>query len=480
MYSGDKVYIELFDGIAKQKNYDEKRLVKQFEGYKLTRQFSVAKNYLYHQILKAMCAFHTNEQTEVYRMLQQSDFLYNKNLHKQAGKILAKAKKTALQYEMHPSLMDISTIEHRLALRKNDINEIENISKQEADYLIKMQANIKNRDFLSQMTLLYNRYGNVRDKKYLQQLEKLVRKNSSNLAGENLPSFKSQLRFHASFLLYFHAKANHIKAYYHAKRIVVLFQKYPHIIKQNINSYLEHLHNAILVAFESKSYNEGILLMEQMKEASGFVKTHLQKATWFYSYYYPLLNYYNHRGYFTEALRQMPFFENELAGFNKELNNIQRIAFYYSTALIYFGAGNIQKTLKWLNIIRNELVFLTHPEIECSLYVFYLIAHYEANHIDLLPNLIKSFYRFLYKKKRVFKYETLLLEFFRKDLPKADSQRKLIGAFKSLKREMEILVNDPFEKNAFEYFDPLSWIESKIEDRPFADVVREKAEERAR
>ncbi|TAL58339.1 MAG: hypothetical protein EPN85_11810 [Bacteroidetes bacterium] len=475
IYSGDKTYIALFDAIAKQKTYDEKRLLKQFEGYKLVKQFSVAKYYLYHQVLKAMCGFHSNEQTEVYRMLQQSDFLYNKNLYKQADKTLLKAKTLALQYEMYPSLLDISSVEHRLALRKDNIHEIENIPQQEAAYLRKMQANIKNRDFHSQMTVLYNRYGNVREKKYLQQLEKLVQKNRSNLEEKNLFSFKSTLRFHAAFLLYFHVKGNHLKAYDHSKKIIELFQKSPHVIKQNINSYLEHLHNTILIAFESKSYDEGFLLLEQMKEVSDIAKTRLQKATWFYSYYHLLLNYYVHRGYFTEAMAQMPSLEKELKEFIDELNNIQKIALYYNIALIYFGCGNIRRTLSWLNIIRNELFFVTHPEMECSLSIFYLIAHYESDHTDLLPNLIKLFYRFLSKKKRIFKYETLLIEFFRKDLGKADSQKKLINAFQSLKERMEILAEDPFEKNAFEYFDLISWLDSKIQNRSFAEVVREKA-----
>lgn len=39
---------------------------------------------------------------------------------------------------------------------------------------------------------------------------------------------------------------------------------------------------------------------------------------------------------------------------------------------------------------------------------------------------------------------------------------------------MEKLLKIPYESKALEYFDFVSWLESKIENRPFAEVVREK------
>ena len=55
------------------------------------------------------------------------------------------------------------------------------------------------------------------------------------------------------------------------------------------------------------------------------------------------------------------------------------------------------------------------------------------------------------------------------------SKEKQILAFRKLKTELEEIVKDPFEKRALEYFDFISWLESKIDNRPFAEVVREKA-----
>ncbi len=39
---------------------------------------------------------------------------------------------------------------------------------------------------------------------------------------------------------------------------------------------------------------------------------------------------------------------------------------------------------------------------------------------------------------------------------------------------MDTIAGDPFEKNALDYFDIISWVDCKIQNRPFEDVVREK------
>jgi len=41
--------------------------------------------------------------------------------------------------------------------------------------------------------------------------------------------------------------------------------------------------------------------------------------------------------------------------------------------------------------------------------------------------------------------------------------------------EISVLLNDPFEKRAFEFFDMISWLESKIEKKSFAEIIKDKA-----
>jgi len=69
----------------------------------------------------------------------------------------------------------------------------------------------------------------------------------------------------------------------------------------------------------------------------------------------------------------------------------------------------------------------------------------------------------------------MVLSFIREKLPKVITQKELILAFRELKEELEEIIKDSFERKALEYFDFISWLESKIENCPFAEIVKEKA-----
>ena len=67
------------------------------------------------------------------------------------------------------------------------------------------------------------------------------------------------------------------------------------------------------------------------------------------------------------------------------------------------------------------------------------------------------------------------MNFIRKKIPKIITDKERIVVFKELKIELEEITKDPFEKKALEYFDFISWLESKIENKSFAEIVKEKA-----
>jgi hypothetical protein len=57
---------------------------------------------------------------------------------------------------------------------------------------------------------------------------------------------------------------------------------------------------------------------------------------------------------------------------------------------------------------------------------------------------------------------------------------ELKGAFKKLHSTLKQYEEDPYERRAFLYLDVLSWLESKIENKPVADVIKNKAHQSLR
>ncbi|MBI4931145.1 MAG: hypothetical protein HY841_10305 [Bacteroidetes bacterium] len=102
------------------------------------------------------------------------------------------------------------------------------------------------------------------------------------------------------------------------------------------------------------------------------------------------------------------------------------------------------------------------------------MAH-KGNDMALQQSLVRSTYRFLLKRNRLYKFEECILNFIRKKLSKIHSQKELLHSFSELKKEITQIMKDPFERGIIQDFDFVSWLESKIENRSFAEIVREKA-----
>lgn len=96
---------------------------------------------------------------------------------------------------------------------------------------------------------------------------------------------------------------------------------------------------------------------------------------------------------------------------------------------------------------------------------------------DLMEYIAKSSYRFLYKKNRLHEIEKAILNFMKKKLPGLIKDKDRIEAFKELKTELEAVLKDSVMKKELGYFDFISWLESKIENRPFAEIVKEKVKQ---
>jgi len=87
---------------------------------------------------------------------------------------------------------------------------------------------------------------------------------------------------------------------------------------------------------------------------------------------------------------------------------------------------------------------------------------------------VRSTYRFLYTKEKIYKFENIVLDFIRKQLPKIKTQKELMNGFINMHSKLLPLIDDPLQKAAFHNFDIIAWLESKIEGKPFSEMVKNK------
>ena len=178
-------------------------------------------------------------------------------------------------------------------------------------------------------------------------------------------------------------------------------------------------------------------------------------------------------GEFTSGTRIVRGLESELNTFFPKLDKHTILIFYYKIACLYFGASNFRMAVKWLNKIINEKEIELREDIHSFARILRLISYFELGDEELIEYSIRSTYRYLRKKGSLERYSKLIIDFL-KNSKHFDTQKKIISAFTELKKEMEKLLSSRYEKRAFLYFDIISWLESRIENRAVEKIIKEK------
>ena len=129
-------------------------------------------------------------------------------------------------------------------------------------------------------------------------------------------------------------------------------------------------------------------------------------------------------GTFKEGLKLLPEIEEKLDDYSLYLDRHRVLIFYYKIASLYFGSGNYDKSIDYLNKIINWKVDLRN-DLQCYARLLHLIAHYELGNFEILEYLVKSVYRFMAKMENLSMVEEEILKFLRKSLRLTKSKIKL-------------------------------------------------------
>ena len=239
--------------------------------------------------------------------------------------------------------------------------------------------------------------------------------------------------------------------------------------------YLKGLHNLLSSLFYLSHYDRFVEVMDKLKafETTYKVKqnTNVEGMLQLFKYIHRI-NFHYLEGTFEEGLKFVPELEKILSTNQYNWDPYRIMVFNYRIACLYFGNGNNNEAIDYLNRIINFSIGHLGEDIQCFARILNLIAHYELGHYNLLEHLVKSVYRFLRKMEELNAVQEEILRFLRKSL-NANPQN-LTESFVNLRTRLVPHTNNPVERRSFLYLDIISWLTSKIERRPVQDVIREK------
>ncbi len=471
-------YITLFDAIEKQNQYDESLIKKQFAGKTFLKQFSVTKNYLYNLILKSMELYRqTNSvDAQIRSLLNRSDVLYEKAMYKECATILEKANTIAKKHELRNSILEILRLKRRVAWKMLDLKKIKSIETEESEALDAIEQNKLLGDLSGKIAIHYftkGKTGSKKDtmKKYFD--DPLLRDEGK------IKTFIGKIHFLQCHTFHNMSIGNTEKLYELSEKMAMLYVSNPFMIRYDTYSYLVTLNNIISSCLWQKKMKELKFWVGHLQKAEKFSRNKTSQ-TYHWQLNYHVLNYYNLLGEF-EFSRE--YCENKvLKNFEvhaQGLNQKDLFVLYNSIAKTYFGAGDFHKALTWLNRINNQITMQLEPDLRCHAKIFYLLVHFELQNFELMPYLIKSTYRFLLKTERLSPFQNAFLGFLRQFLKKEFDRKLLRNLFILFKQDAEKIFKNKSGDQAFEQFDYISWLESKIENKSFAQTIKSGIDKRS-
>lgn len=262
--------------------------------------------------------------------------------------------------------------------------------------------------------------------------------------------------------------------YRYCQKWVDAFEENPAMIETETPMYAKGMHNLMSAHFDLMNYDKLAACIKRFKKfaRTSLVQQNDNNRIVIYVYLYTaVINLHFLEGTFTKGLSMVPFLEEMLVKYEKYLDRHRVMVFYYKIACLYFGSGNNEKAIEYLNRIINQKDDL-RIDLQCYSRLLHLIAHYELGNFDLLEYLIKSVYRYMLKMENISKVELAMLQFLKESFK--FNTRSIKPQFEKLLRQLEKYQNKRLEARAFAYLDVVSWLESKIYDKNVQDVIREK------
>jgi uncharacterized protein YicC (UPF0701 family) len=477
----DLKIIHLFDALDKMEHYDEEYLLRKTPTIR-KQQLSNLKAHLYKQILASLRIMRddANIDMQLHEQMDHARILYNKGLYAQSLKILARIKEMARAFNQITFWLQALIFEKKiesLHITRSFEDRAEQLAKEvdELDARLVMVGKLSN--LALQLYGWYIRMGHARDKNDETAVKEFFHLHLPTDASE-YTGFYERLYLYQSYCWYGFILQDFILYYRNCQRWVDLFSKEPFMKKVESQHYIKGMHNLLNAHFMLQNHVKFKETLHQFelfyhsKEANSNNNNQVQSFVYLYI---AKINKHFLEGSFSEGLKLVPYMEEKLKEHELLLDRHRILVFYYKIACLYFGAGNYDKTIEFLNQIINWKVDL-RTDLQCYARLLHLIAHYELGNYDILEYLIKSVYRFMAKMQNLSVVEKEIFKFLQHTFHLDRAHVRI--AFEKLRDKLLTYEENPLESRSFMYLDIISWLDSKIKNVPVQDVIREKYQQR--
>ncbi|MEM9547202.1 MAG: hypothetical protein AAGA77_14575 [Bacteroidota bacterium] len=470
-----KLYVQLFNHLDKYGKYNDELILKKMPQIKKS-QLSNLKSVLCKQILRSLRDINKEEYPEI-KARERFDFakvLYAKGQYRASLEMLQTVKSMASEIQLKP-------LEY-LAINFEKLIESQHVTKSMSPkaYLLAKESNsiMENLMVTNELSnlslLLYARYlenGYVKNQEEYQELHKYFHSLLPVIELHRL-DFYQKLNLYQSYVWFHHMSQDFANYYRYAQKWVSLFDEFPSMKVPATTLYIKGLHNvlnALFMAGKRRLFKEYFFTLMQFNDDGNLKLSVNEKGQLqLFKYTHGINSIFISANYdygvsFVKELEKTIREENHL------WDTSRIMVFNYKIACVYFGSGDLDSTITYLNEVENMYQPRLKIDIQCFSRVLNLIAHYDLGNERLVSYKIKSVFRFLLKMGELEKVQMEIFRFIRRT-PRM-SKATIISEFQTLRNKLIEIEKERFEKRPFLYLDIISWLDSKINKVSMVEAI---------
>lgn len=476
----NKTNLKLFNGIEKQKTYNEAALKKQFASESFVKHFAVVKSNLYTMILKSLRVYYANmdAREKINQHKENFRILVRKGLIDLSRVQLEKGMKLATEHEIFEDKILIASWQNSLnavkAFRNNKNKDIEENLIKPIKYLDELNdrhqyAYLANRiDFL----ILQN---TIRSKSTQIEIERILK--LPEMQKDAIPQSFCAIdsKNHVLLACYVGMK-DYEKAYLMSKQIVQEMLDNPVYTKlQPLNlssSYNNYIHTAIRVLPLDKISsitNEYLAYLNRMKAEN--INLADMEERFFDNHHFYKIEYYLTHNQFAEVLVILPEVEAEFVKIEDQVSSFLHLYFNYSIAYAHYMCGNFVKSHEYTVKLINYPQLKNRNDYFAATHLLKLFVHFELGNYEHLSCELKNVRELLKRNNYLFEFEKEAIGMLQK-LRAAKEPIMQQEIYQNYKFVFEGLFNQIEERDAFEKMNILYWIDQKLKQ---TNVIETKA-----
>ncbi len=465
-------YMQLFEALEGMETFDEEKLKNTVYGNEVieSRKYSELKAYLYDLILKCLQSYDEKRSVD-YKLkgiLKSIHSLYRRSHFDDCLQLIQKAMKPAIKYEKFKVILELQDWKKQVYYARADIGsldkELKSINQMESKTIAQLQNLLEYKEIFFQLLIHLRKNPSGTMTNDSGGIEDVI--NHPLLEDEHKAlSHQALVTFHRIQTIYKFSRGAFVDFFKESRQLIRIMESEPHFLKEDLSEYISALSNYAISSSLVKAYDQTFECLEKLRALKPITN---DDATKIHRQYYTLkFHMCIISGEFDEGVNALEEHLLKIDKFDKQL--FEKDSFLFQYFYIYFGAGDYDKALEYLNRWLNLPKRVERQDMWITSRLVNLILHFEMGNTLLLESLIRSTYRYLSKSDSLSPYENKVLSFFRESLKFQDkSQQK--KALLELKTE---LGKEEYQNMRPRLFNVEAWFEAKIQNKSFSEIIKE-------